>query len=180
MTEIIETLWQDMHADLVNFICRQVPTCADAEDIVQDVFIKIHRSLGSVHEMKKLESWVYQIARHSLVDFYRQRKPANLLDDLLVSPVEDDPTDDAELAAYLLEVIDSLPEAYRQAILQTDITGLSQVEYANTEGISISCAKSRVQRARRMVRDVMLECCHVEFDRRGGIVETRPRCCCCE
>jgi len=53
------------------------------------------------------------------------------------------------------------------------------VELAARLGISISGAKSRVQRARQKVKDMLLTCCHYEFDRRGAILEYRQRCCCC-
>jgi RNA polymerase sigma-70 factor, ECF subfamily len=180
MDDIIEQLWAEMYTDLRNFICRRAPNCDDADDIVQDVFLKVHRSLGTVRDMKALQSWVYQIARNSLVDFYRARRPVTELpDDLTLPPTEQDDPEDGDMAAYLISVVDSLSPAYRDAIRLTDLNGLSQVEAAGRMGISVPGAKSRVQRARRMVRDRLLTCCHVEFDRRGGVIETRPHCCCC-
>ena len=65
------------------------------------------------------------------------------------------------------------------ALVLTEFEGLTQVEMAEELGLSVSGAKSRVQRARAMLRDDLLECCHFEFDRLGHVIdyEPRPRCC---
>jgi hypothetical protein len=85
----------------------------------------------------------------------------------------------ALLALSLHELIDQLPEPYRQALILTEYQGLSQKQLAERIGISLSGAKSRVQRAREKLRDMLLRCCHFEFDRRGHIVDYYQRCCCC-
>ncbi len=76
-------------------------------------------------------------------------------------------------------MIEELPEPYRQAPLMTEYQGLTQKQLAESQGLSLSGAKSRVQRAREKLRDMLLQCCHFEFDRRGGIVDYYERCCCC-
>ena len=91
---------------------------------------------------------------------------------------EEDP--EAELALSLKEIINELPEPYRQALLLTVYEGLSQRQLAESLGISLSGAKSRVQRAREKLRNMLLRCCHFEFDRRGHIVDYYQRCCCCQ
>jgi RNA polymerase sigma-70 factor (ECF subfamily) len=91
--------------------------------------------------------------------------------------LEDDP--EAILALSLRELIDELPEPYRQALILTEYQGLSQKQLAGQAGISLSGAKSRVQRAHDRLRDMLLSCCHFELDRRGHIVDYYERCCCC-
>jgi len=90
---------------------------------------------------------------------------------------EEDP--EAVLALSLEEMINELPEPYRQALILTAYQGLSQKQMAESLGISLSGAKSRVQRAREKLRDMLLRCCHFELDRRGRIVDYYQRCCCC-
>ena len=68
---------------------------------------------------------------------------------------------------------------YSEALLLTDYEGLSQRELATRLGLSFSSAKSRVQRAREMLRQLLLDCCHFEFDRLGRVVDYQPRCDCC-
>jgi len=180
MPATLESLYEQMHHSLVQFVCRRVPTCEDAEDIVQDVFLKIHHNLDTVREMDRLEGWVYQISRNSVVDYYRKNRPEVDLPDLLTEDPMPEPDAAESLLPAMRETVDSLPPLYREAIWLTEYQGLSQVEMANRLGISISGAKSRVQRARQKVKDLLLECCHFEFDRRGKILEYRERCCACD
>ena len=72
-------------------------------------------------------------------------------------------------------MIEGLPDAYREAIVLTEFEGLTQKELADRLGISLSGAKSRVQRARGQLKQMLLGCCQFEFDRRGGIIDCKPR-----
>ena len=85
----------------------------------------------------------------------------------------------AELALSLRGLVEQLPDPYREALLLTEFQGLSQVELAGRLGLSVSAAKSRVQRARGKLRDMLLACCHIELDRRGRVIDYYERCCCC-
>jgi hypothetical protein len=72
-------------------------------------------------------------------------------------------------------MIHSLPGPYREAILLTEFDGLSQVEMARRLGISVSGPKSRVQRGRRQLKNMLLDCCRFEFDRRGRVFDCQAR-----
>jgi len=130
-------------------------------------------------DLVKPAGWFYQIARNLIIDHYRRRRELVELSDTFLAD-SDLPEDDleAELALSLKDMIDELPEPYRQALLLTDVQGLSQKQLAEQQGLSLSGAKSRVQRARNKLRDLLLQCCHFEFDRRGGIVDYYEHCCC--
>ncbi len=175
----LEILWDQMHIRLCRFVCSRFADEADAEDILQDVFLKIHASLDSVRHAERLESWIYQIARHSVADYYRGRRQQVPLTELAVN--DDYPEEDAaeSLAPSIRDIVQSLPEPYREALILTEYQGLSQVELAQRLGISVSGAKSRVKRARQKVRDILLACCHIEFDARGLVYDFREHCCTC-
>lgn len=180
MNDNLELLWDQYSTRLRAFIRSRVWDDAEAEDILQEVFIRIHRHLCCQPEWNKPKSWIYQIARNLIIDHYRRRRETVELPEGL--PAEPDlPEEDPEavLALSLKEMIDGLPEHYRQALLLTEYQGLSQKQLAERLGISLSGAKSRVQRARERLRDMLLRCCHFEFDRRGRIVDYYQRCCCC-
>ena len=180
MNDNLELLWDQYSTRLRAFIRSRVWDDAEAEDILQEVFIRIHRHLCCQPEWNKPKSWIYQIARNLIIDHYRRRRETVELPESL--PAEPDlPEEDPEavLALSLKEMIDGLPEHYRQALLLTEYQGLSQKQLAERLGISLSGAKSRVQRARERLRDMLLRCCHFEFDRRGRIVDYYQRCCCC-
>lgn len=175
----LEALYLQLHDRLCRYICARMPGDAEAEDILQDVFLRIHANLDSVRDLSHLEGWIYQVARNSITDYYRRQRRLVELTDL---PVEDErleETAEKEMVPYIRGLVQSLPPEYREALLLTEYEGLTQVELAARLGISISGAKSRVQRARQKVKDMLLTCCHYEFDRRGAILEYRQRCCCC-
>src|SRR5512136_1857039 len=188
MGDNLELAWERYSRRLLAFIRSRVGDDADAEDILQQVFIRVHRNLCCQpdSEWDKPESWIYQIARNLIIDHYRRRRETlEIPDGLPADPDVDElvrlePDPEAALALSLKEMIDDLPEPYRQALLLTEYQGLSQKQLAESQGISLSGAKSRVQRARDKLREMLLQCCHFEFDRRGRILDYYERCCCCQ
>ena len=185
MKEPLEIMWDRYSRRLGTFIRSRVENDVEAEDILQEVFIRIHRNLCCQEDWDKPESWIYQIARNLIIDHYRNRRTwVELPENIPSEPdwgewvnLEDDP--EAKLALSLRELIDELPEPYRQALILTEYRGLSQKQLAESQGLSLSGAKSRVQRARQKLRDMLLNCCHFELDRRGRVLDYYQRCCCC-
>jgi len=178
--EELKALWERYCCRLLAFIRGRIGDESEAEDVLQEVFLRIHRSL-CCQEWNKPEGWIYRITRNLIIDHYRSRRDTVEVDETLPareeSGLEDDPV--TRLAFSLRETIEALPEPYRQALVLTEYEGLSQKELAARAGISLSGAKSRVQRAREKLRDLLLTCCHFELDRRGKIVDYYARCCCC-
>jgi RNA polymerase sigma-70 factor (ECF subfamily) len=177
----VESVWNQFSDRLHSFIRSRVPDEATAEDLLQEVFLRIHARMGTLRDMGKFESWIYQVTRNAIIDYYRTERPADELPETLGS-YEDEHEDDLvdRLAADVREMADALPERYREAFMLTAYEGLSQKELAQRLGISYSGAKSRVQRARQMIRDMLMTCCHFEFDRRGMVIDYhQPHCCCC-
>ena len=168
-----EAIWREFHERLRAFISRRVPGPADVEDTLQEVFIRIHRSRDTLHHRERLASWLFQITRNAIVDHVRARNShAGSQPDDFDPPAPDDGDDRPgarELSRCIEPMIDALPEGYREAIQLTDIDGLTQLEAAQRSGLTFSGMKSRVQRARRQLKDMLLDCCRVELDRRGGI-----------
>ena len=181
MPPSLEQLWIDFSARLSAFIRSRVEDDVAAEDLLQEVFLRIHTRMDTLRETDRLESWVYQIARNAIIDHYRARRSLDPLHESI--PEMDDlfqePDSAAEIAASMHEMVAALPEPYREALLLTEFQGLNQQELADRLGISLSGAKSRVQRARQKIKNELLSCCHFEFDRYGRIVDYWAHCCCC-
>jgi len=177
-----ERIWEEFHAPLQQFILRRVSDEA-AEDIMQDVFLRIHQHMDSLKDVRKLEGWIYQITRNAIIDAYRSRRPTTPLDaEEVLDLSEELPDDDvvSELLPCVRAMVRSLPELDRQALVLTDYQGLTQRELAERLGLSFSGAKSRVQRAREKLKQQLLKCCHFELDRRNHILDYQPRCQRCE
>lgn len=176
MSATLEAIYTDFHSKLHNFIAGRVSDPGIAEDILQDVYVKIHSRIDSLRETDRLESWIYQITRNAIIDYYRRARPQEELSESLASPLEDEPDAVSELAASVRGMVGCLPDKYRRALEMTELQGLSQVELASRLDISVSGAKSRVQRAREKLKEAFLNCCHFEFDRLGRVIDYHPKC----
>ncbi len=173
---MLESIYADFHTRLRRFIVGRVPDADTADDILQDVYLRIHAHIGDLRDSRRLESWIYQITRNAISDFYRRSRPQEELSELLAAPEPDSASAMQDLAHSVGALLDCLPDTYRQALTLTDIEGLTQVELARRLGLSVSGAKSRVQRAREKLRAAFLDCCHFEFDRLGMVVDYHPKC----
>ena len=175
MTPTVETIWNEFAEKLGQFIRSRVSDAATAEDIRQDVFLKVQKKLGQLDDPGKLQSWLYLIARNAIIDHYRTRRETTQIPGSLpAEPSESDPEVDGLTKAFK-RMIYTLPDPYRDALVLTEFEGFSQKQLADRLGISLSGAKSRVQRARSLLKKDLLACCQFEFDRRGSIIDCTAR-----
>jgi RNA polymerase sigma-70 factor (ECF subfamily) len=167
-----EKVWQEYHSRLRAFIKSRVSDDAAADDILQNVFLKMHTGLASLKDATKLQSWLYQIARNAVIDYFRSQKPTVEFPDQLLQS-ETDPGEKAtqELSDCLQPMIQRLPETYREAVILSEIKGLTQKEVAQMQGISLSGTKSRVQRGRALLKEMLADCCRLEFDHKGRLCD---------
>ena len=175
-----ESLWREFHAQIFKFIRRRVREDALAEDLTQQVFLRIHTRIETLRDETKIAAWIFQIARNVIADHYRAQSESTPLHDEIPEPAADADDLAEQLAPSIRNFVNALPPNYRDAFLLTEVQGISQVELARQLDISVSGAKSRVQRARAQLRQMLLDCCHFEFDRLGGVVDYSPRVHCCK
>lgn len=142
-----ETIWAHLSAELRQFIRRRVSDEHAADDLLQETFLRIHRNLGTLQDADRLAAWVYQIARNVVRDYHRKAttSPVGLGD---VDPTDecDDSSNqpDCGSARWLVEMLKSLPEGYREAVQLAEIEGRTQQQVAQQFGLTLSGAKSRV------------------------------------
>jgi RNA polymerase sigma-70 factor (ECF subfamily) len=190
MAKTTEQLWQLVHDGLRAFIAKRVNDHGHVDDILQDVFMRVHRQMDAVNDPRRVVSWIYQITRNAIIDYYRkpgrQREvPAGLSSELEVLDEVSETAGDAaelraELAGCLRPMIEQLSKDYRDAIMLVEIQGLTQQAAAKQMGISLSGMKSRVQRGRARLKHMLDDCCLIELDRRGGVVDYRTRASGCD
>ena len=173
-----DAIWTQLSSDLRRFIRRRVSDDHATDDLLQETFVRVHRNMGTLHEEDRLVGWVYQIARNVIQDYYRKTMNS------VVPLTQTDPADDCDDqlgrlrcrgAAWLDEMIRSLPGGYREAVQLAEIEGLSQQEVGDQLGLSLSGAKSRIQRGRAMLKGVLEQCCEFEFDGRGNMIDYAPK-----
>lgn len=182
MTLNTAAIWAEVHEALRLFIAKHVADHAGVDDILQDVFLRVHLQLDRVNDPDRVVSWLYQIARNAIVDYYRSPErrreiPAGLAGDVDGRAPVSLPSDDesgqlrTELANCLRPMIERLSEDCRQAVTLVDLEGLAQHEAAARLGLSVSGMKSRVQRGRRQLREMLEACCVIALDRRRGVAD---------
>ena len=171
------TIWRRLGERVRRFIAARVRSAADVDDLVQSVFLRVHEKQESLRDADRLDAWVFQIARNSIADHFRRRTFATL-EESLVDPVnlnDDSPNRNAEVAGWLPEMIEELPADQRRAAWLYEFEGVPQQEIADRESISLSGAKSRIQRGRRKLAAMLLECCRFQFDTLGNVLDCEPR-----
>jgi RNA polymerase sigma-70 factor (ECF subfamily) len=171
-----EALWLEFRRTLRAFVARRVPFPADVDDIVQWVFLQLHRRLADVRNGDRIHAWLYTTARRAIADYYRSgvrrhEVPSGDALDLdrleiaLEAPAESETR--AEVAACLAPVVERLAPPDREAIELVEIQGVRLAEAAERSGVSLPGMKSRIQRARRRLKEAMLACCRIALDGTG-------------
>lgn len=178
-TSIVENIWNDFNKPLKCFIKRHINNEQDADDILQNVFYKIQANVGNLKDFEKIHAWIYIITKNAITDFYRTQKHELSLVELpdeMVSDSQEEITANHEVAQCLKTMVYSLPEKYKTAIILTEFQNLTQKELSMKLGLSVSGAKSRVQRARNKLKEKLLNCCSFELDHQGNIVNYKNKC----
>jgi len=175
--------WKELESRLRPYLARRVASRADIDDLLQEVFVRMHQGLGQLRDEQRFGGWAYKIAHSVLVDRSRAlaRRPQVSLDDGPETASDDvgGEAAEAELRAALSDCVAAfvtqLPSPYREAITLTELQGLTQKEAAELLGVSISGVKSRVQRGREKLRNLFEACCELSVDVRGKVRECEPR-----
>lgn len=174
-----EAVWELLSTKLKSFIRSRVANEQTAEDILQEAFLRIHQRLATLGDEERVEAWVYQIVRNLITDHYRAKGRSRKDTPLEIEPqqpVEPDASNrNEEVAGWLPAAIENLPDGYRQAVDLYELQGVSQAEIAAQLGISLSGAKSRVQRGREKLKQVLERCCRFDLDRRGNVLACEPK-----
>ena len=139
----IDEAWLAMSQQLQTFVRSRLPCQADADDVLQDVYLKLSGRTASSGAIERIDAWLFQVARHAIADFYRRRPRSE-------EPVEDvadrNPASAANangaVAAWLVELVELLPAKLRDAVRLAEIDDLPQAEVARRLGLSLSGAKS--------------------------------------
>ena len=173
-----DSVWSQLNSDLRRFIRHRVSDEHVAEDLLQEVFVRIHQHVNSLADADRLMAWVYQIARNVIHDHYR--RPASSIGSLSNADLAEERDDQSAQshcppAAWMDELITQLPDRYREAVSLSEIQGLKQQEIADRLSLSLSGAKSRIQRGRAMLKALLDQCCKFEFDRRGNLIDIEPK-----
>jgi RNA polymerase sigma-70 factor (ECF subfamily) len=179
-TITFNAIWLKLSNPVKNFIRNQTHNADVTDDILQEVFIKIHQNLHFLRDEERVAGWVFQIARNTVLNYFRTQK--RNLENQDFYQIENEVENlfgennlNEIVGIWLEEFKKDLAPKYQEALQLVDIEGISQVELAHRLGITVSGAKSRVQRGREQLKQKLKDCCPVKTDQYGNILEIRSK-----
>lgn len=165
---------------LRSFIGKRVKDRSQTDDIAHQVLLKLYNHCEQIPRVQHLKGWLYQITRNAVHDFFRENSRLVLvqLHGEEEFPAEAEDSFAKEVQECVRPLIALLPAAYAEPLLLSDLEGMPQKEVAQKLGLGLSATKSRIQRGREKLRELFVECCHLELDRHGNLVgaEVRQDC----
>lgn len=168
----------DFDKKLAEMVCRKVKDQNYCQDIQQKIYLKILINLPKISQADNISAYLVRLTNNTITDYYRKKGKLPVQQELseqVVVEVNDTPDRSLALADCCLRpIIESLPAIYRDALVWVELEGLTHRQFAEKAGITLTNAKSRVQRAREKLRSAILQCCNYQFDSYGNVVS------CCE
>lgn len=174
-TPCLMRAWAASQGELLTYLRHRSGRVEEAEEVLQEVFIKAMRQDKLFCAIDNPRAWLFQVARNALADRWRVAHEHVALPDDLLAPAPDQPLPVDDLSQCLPRVLSELSATDREVILFCDIEGGSQQALAAQLGISLSGAKSRIQRARKRLKARMEQACCVEYDENGKVAGFTPR-----
>ena len=163
-----QDIWKTHADDIKHFILSKVKDPTVADDLLQDTFIKVHTKLGSLKQAAKLKSWLFSIARHTVMDYFRTHNIDYQITD--ADMVFEDQKLNHTKADCLRGIIKSLPEKYREPLFLSDIKGIKQAEIAQQLKLPLPTVKSQIQRGRKLIAQGFMDCCDFKLNDQGYLV----------
>ena len=166
-----EQIWREFSERVSSHLLRKIRNKGDVDDLMQDIFTKIHTHLPHLRERQKLSSWIYRIADNTLVDYYRKSpgRETEFDENKNVQEMTEGEDPLSGIEGCLEAFIARLPIKYRVPLVMSDVEGKSQKDIAEELNMSCSGIKSRVQRGREMIKDMFVECCKLSVGKDGKL-----------
>jgi RNA polymerase sigma-70 factor (ECF subfamily) len=172
-------IYAQFHQSLLSFIKSKINSREDAEDILQNVFIRIAKNVKNLSDEQKLQSWIYTITRNAIIDYYRTNalKKNVQLDSLIEERilVESEVDSTKGLDQCIDTMIKLLPDEYREIIIDSELKGVKQKDLADKYGMAYPSMRSRVQRGRERLKQLFYNCCHIETDSVGNVLTAQSK-----
>ncbi len=171
----LESIWHEYHNSLHAFLLKNLKNRADVDDVLQEVLLKTHQNLHTLHDASKLKSWLFQITHNAMLDFYRKQRPTEELDEKSVLSPNNEVSIIEQMGPCVETFIKALPSDQAKLLTAIELEGQEQKQYAQAMGINYSTLKSRVQKSRTQLYDLFNQCCSFSFDKRGNIMEVERK-----
>lgn len=171
-------LWKNHSNELWAYFKNRVNNSSDAEDLLQELYIRIHINCNKISTLKSTSAWIYTIAQNLLIDYYRRKgiKPTDKLDASLAEQfnLESNITIKEGLQD-LKSILSDIRKDYYQIIWSVLIQGESISHYATKHDLPINTVKSHLQRAKKILHERIETCCHLSYDNSGKIIDYKMK-----
>lgn len=171
----LQKAWMQNEPELRSWARHRLRDAADVDDLLQDLFLKALRQGERFCSVDNARAWLFEVARNTLADRLRVVRDTVELPDDLPSPEAELPDAVDGLSACLPRVLSEMTAEDREAITLCDLQGMPQADYAAAKGLTLSAAKSRIQRARLRMKRQMTAACNVKLDTVGHVQDFVPR-----
>ncbi len=167
----LEDVWSAYRSQLKAFLHSKVSNSADVEDLLQEILIKTHNSLGSLQKGDSIQPWLFQIANRTTIDFYREKGRTKELEAEELWFGKREGNVKADLVPCIEPFLKALPDDIAHLLRAIDLEGQSQKAYAQELGLSYTTLKSRVKKGRTALRGLFEGCCHYSLDQHGSLID---------
>ncbi|EZH73894.1 hypothetical protein ATO12_13480 [Aquimarina atlantica] len=164
-----ENIWEEHKKPLLNFIITKVDDNSIGEDIIQDVGIKLHTAIHKNQEINNYKSWLFQVARNTIADYYRKNKipTTSIKDQPEIAETSMSSACVCDLSGFVIQ--NYLPKQYADALYLSDIEQKPQKEIAKILDLSLTATKSRIQRGRKKLKELVTDCIEISYNNKGQI-----------
>ena len=162
-------IWDEFSESLKRFIYNRVKNNEVTNDLLQEVFIKIHLNIHKIKKQESIKSWIYTITNNTINDFFKKQSKQRKLTSETIE-INNKVVTEHAAKDCLLPLINNLPSTYKDALLLSEIDGLKQADVAKILNISLSGTKSRIQRGRNLLKDGFIACCDYKLNEAGYLV----------
>ena len=160
-------IWNQHKGHLLNFIKIKIDDAHIAEDILQEVSIKLLNNINRKIEIKNYKNWLFQVTRNTIADYYRENKKHS---ELPLNQSEINTNSSAcvcDLSGFVIQTY--LPEKYSRPLYLSDIEQKSQQEIAQILNLSLTATKSRIQRGRKKLKELVSKCIDISYNNKGQV-----------
>lgn len=165
-----EIIWMEFHKEIKRFVISKIKDKDLANDILQEVFLKVHSKINTLKSDDKIKPWLYQVTRNIITDHFRKQKFSVDVDSIDLQEGNETQSPNEKFTACVQPHINKLPLIYKEALTKTEFQNYSQLQLAEELNISYSGAKSRVQRAKELLKSYFKQCCNITSDKYGNIL----------
>jgi len=167
----INDVVQEFYNYLKAYVLNKVKNKTVAEDIVQEVMIKLIESHQKSKEIKNIKAWLFQVSRNTIYDYYKKNNLEFSLDeDWNLNNEDDTELSKIMVSDYVIPMIQLLPDEYAKPLMLSDIDKVPQKDIAKQLKLELSATKMRIQRGRKKLRELFIKCCHLEYNKQGNFI----------